>query len=356
MSALRADFWRVTPGLTIHAALDIEPGVTILFGPSGAGKTTTIRCMAGLEKPDSGGIRFGDDIWFDSEGAKWLPPRRRRAGFMFQDLALFPHMTVEENVGYGLTNLSRPQRIVRVADLLDLLGIAGLAPRPASRLSGGEAQRVALARALAPEPRALFLDEPLSSLDDPTRSALQPVVRTILEQLDIPVIVVTHNRVEALALGNRLAVMSGGEILQSGPISEVFGHPASTEVAKIVGVETVISARITSVTGGIATVQTEGSVLHALEPTVRTERVYACVRAEDVTLEPATPHRTSARNRLFGRVTGVTDQGAMSKVTLDCGFDLAALVTKQAIDDLDLSPGAEIAAVIKAPAIQLVPR
>ena len=336
--------------------LDATP-VTVLFGPSGAGKTTLLRCLAGLEKPEHGFIRYGDEVWFDTDRKLFLSPQSRRLGFLFQDYALFPHLTVEGNVSYGLASLDRQERTARIAEVLGRLGIEELRSRYPAQISGGQRQRVALARAVAPRPRLLLLDEPLSALDAPTREQLRIELRKQLLQLGVPAIVVTHDRTEALALADRLVVMAEGRIRQTGSAYEVFQHPADLAVAQSVGTESVVWAEVVRSTDGMAELRVGDVVVQAAGPeTIPLGQGFLCIRAEDVVVARHQETQASARNRLRGTVTSVVLEGALVRVTVDCGFPLTALVTKQAYEELGLSPGNTVVASVKATAVHFIPR
>jgi molybdate transport system ATP-binding protein len=347
-------------GPRIECALELPAAVgsvTVLFGPSGAGKTTILRCVAGLERPDRGTIRFGDDVWFDSGRGVDLPPQRRRAGLLVQDYALFPHLTVAANVAYGLRALAPEERRQRVSETLAMLRIEALADRRPSQLSGGEKQRVALGRALAPRPRVLLLDEPLSALDAPTREVLRGELRRLLAGLSRPTLLVTHDRLDALALGDRMAVIAEGRLRQVGAIEDVFSRPADLGVARAVGVETVLAARVVDrPSDGLITVQVGPSLLTAVDPGGLDAAAFACIRAEDVVLERGPIGQVSARNRLQGTVSSVTPEGPLVRVLLDCGFALSALVTRQACRDLGIVEGERLTAFIKTPSVHLIGR
>jgi molybdate transport system ATP-binding protein len=334
-------------------------GVTVLFGPSGAGKTTLLRCLAGLDRPDAGRIEVGGEVWDD--GRRFVPARRRRVGLLFQDHALFPHLSVAANVGYGLRGLPRRDRPARVAAALAAAGAAHLAGRPVRQLSGGEAQRVALARALAPRPRLLLLDEPLSALDTPTRARLRTELRQRLTDSGVPSIVVTHDRGEALALGDRMVVLVGGRVRQVGDLPAVFGRPANPAVAAAVGVESTLPGDVVEAVDGLVRVRVGPHLLTAgpeVAGLAGGDHELVCIRAEDVALElPDQPHAASPRNRLPATVAGLTADGPLLRVDLDCdGVPLAAYVTRLAGEDLHLRPGTRVAAVVKTTAVHLVPR
>lgn len=363
-AALTAEFTKQFPGgpaIECHGPLlafgaDRLGGalaITVLFGPSGSGKTTVLRCLAGLERPDRGVIRFGKETWFDAERSIFLPPQRRDVGFLFQEYALFPHLSVAGNVAFGL---GKPGRHQRVAAMIGLLGLNGLEARYPRQLSGGQQQRVALARTLVRQPRLLLLDEPLSALDLPTREPLRRELRRLLAALHVPTLIVTHDRTEALALGDHLVVFDRGQVRQSGPVHEVFTHPADLAVARIVGVDTVEPATVLQIGAGLATVLVGKAQLIALAPEAPVGEIYVCIRAEDVILEKGPAAVSSARNRLAGQVRTLDREGPMVRISLDCGFSLTALVTRQACQELDLREGTPVIALVKAPAIHLIAR
>ena len=350
---------RYRDGPVVRAALEVpldDAPVTVLFGPSGSGKTTVLRSLAGLDRPGQGFIRFRKEIWFDGAARRFVPPQRRGVGLLFQDYALFPHLTVAGNIGYGLARASRAEREARVLEVARFLRIEDLLERRPARISGGQRQRVALARALAPRPRLLLLDEPLSALDIPTREELRGELRNLLERSGIPSIVVTHDRTEALALGDRLAVLAEGGIRQVGSVHEVFTDPADLVVARVVGTENVAPGRIVGREAGLALVQVGAAQLLAVDREGIHGEVYACVRAEDVVLERAPAAPTSARNELLSRVQAVAHEGPLGRVTLDSGFRLVTLITRESAARFEVAPGRQVIALVKATAIRLVPR
>jgi molybdopterin-binding protein len=245
-----------------------------------------------------------------------------------------------------------------VAEIETMLGIGDLGNRYPRSLSGGEAQRVALARALAPDPRLLLLDEPFASLDAPARLRLRRELRALLQSTATPAILVTHDRAEALAMGAAVAVIIGGRVRQVGPVNEVFSRPADAEVAASLGIEAVLPARVAGSTDGVIAVSIGEMTLHAAEreaiaPGVA---VYACVRAEDVTLETGAPVQASTRNHLAARIVSIASEGPIERVSLDCGFPLDALITRRSREEMNLAPGALVTAAIKATSVHLVPR
>ena len=377
---------RFASGFAIDARLDVELGpgsMLVLFGPSAAGKTTVLRQIAGLERPDAGTIRFGDDTWCDVAQGVWREPQSRRVGVVFQEPTLFPHLTVRKNIHYGIrvrprsdpASSSAPrfddkvrpgsdpgQTRVRpdqaVAEIVRVLGIEGLEDRYPRALSGGEGQRVALARALAPDPRLLLLDEPFAALDLPTRLRLRREVRALLQLTGTPAILVTHDRGEALAMGDAVAVLIGGRVRQVGPVSDVFSRPADAAIATSLGIETVVPGRAVGSSDGLVKVAVADVLLDAAErdPIAGNAAVYVCIRAEDVTLEAGVSGPASARNHLRGFVVSIASEGPIDRVTLDCGFALDAVITRRSREELNLVPGAHVTAAIKATSIHLVPR
>ena len=353
---------RFPRGSTISARaswpLDGAP-LTVLFGPSGSGKTTVLRALAGLDRPDEGVITFDGAVWFDGARRVCTPPQSRRVGLLFQEYALFPHLSVAGNIGYGLHGLPRSERRGRVAEIAGRFGVGELLRRRPSELSSGQRQRVALARALAPSPRLLLLDEPLSALDAPAREALRGELRRLLEQAGVPAIVVTHDRTEALALGDRLVVLVDGAIRQVGPVHEVFSAPVDVRVAQVVGTENVFPSRPVRREDGLLVVRTAGErgvELMGVDPGAVAGDVFACVRAEEVVLEPVDGHASSARNRLPGTIVARQDEGPLVRVTVDCGVHLVALVTRASAHSLELAPGRAVLALVKAQSVRIVPR
>jgi molybdate transport system ATP-binding protein len=333
-------------------------GFLVLFGPSGGGKTTILRQIAGLERPDRALVHWADETWCDSAAGIWRTPQERRVGVVTQQPALFPHLGVRENIEYGLNAWPAERRRRRSDELLELLDIAELAARRPQALSGGQAQRVAVARALAPGPRLVLLDEPFAALDAPARMRLRRDVRMLLRQIGTPAVLVTHDRAEALAMGDLMGVVIGGRVRQIAVISDVFSRPADAEVAASLGVEAVLPARVVDSVQGLVGVAIGEVILQVADRdgiAVGSD-VYACIRAEDVTLEVHSAGHASTRNHLAGRVVSISREGAVDRVSLDCGFPLDALVTRRACEELRLEPGLSITAAIKATSVHLVAR
>jgi molybdate transport system ATP-binding protein len=349
---------RHAPGVSVQADLDLDAGdsrVTVLFGPSGSGKTTILRCLAGLDRPQEGFIRFGDEVWFDAAAGIERPPQLRRLAYVSQDYALFPHLTVEQNIRFGMDGATANARD-RVGTILRTVYLEGMAARLPAQLSGGERQRVALGRALARDPRLILLDEPLAALDLPLRAPMRRELRQFLRSVDVPSVVVTHDRVDALTLGDRLAVLSAGRIRQIGPVHEVFSRPIDVAVAASVGVETVVPGEIVESADGVVTARVGTAHIRAAHSGAVSPSVFVCIRAEDVLLEGSPGGDMSARNRWTGRVTAVQPEGGVVRVSVDCGFLLSALITRPACDELRVAPGSSVTAVVKATAVHIIPR
>ena len=333
-----------------------EPRVTVFLGPSGSGKTTVLRCLAGLERPQRGHVRFGDRVWFDRAGGVALAPDRRDIGVLFQDYALFPHLTVERNVAFAARGLARHEGAQRVAELLDVFRLRGLERRLPGQLSGGQQQRVALARAVFRRPRLLLLDEPLSALDRPTGDEMREELRGMIRALGIPAYVVSHDRADALALADHTVLLDEGRIIQSGTTEEVFDAPKTPAAARLVGVDTILLGRIATVENGLARVTVGEQEVRAAAPAEAGHEAALCIRAEDVTIALHDSVEISATNRWRAVVRSETPEGPFVRVGLDCGFRLSALVTRDAWQRLALKPGDGAWAIVKATTIRALPR
>jgi molybdate transport system ATP-binding protein len=360
MTKLFANFEkRYASGTVVRAAIERsadEFSVTILFGPSGCGKTTILRSLAGLERPEIGRINYRQEVWLDAAAGVFVPPQRRGVGFLFQEYALFPHMTAASNIAYGLPAASYETSRRQIGNMLDLLGLTGLENRFPRQLSGGEQQRVALARAVIRKPRLLLLDEPLSALDASTREVLRRELRKILREFSIPCFMVTHDWLEAATLGDYVIVLENGNTLQMGLIDEVFSRPVDPKVARMVGIETVTPASVVRVENDLLIVAVADTELAAVPSTIVHGPVFLCIRGEDVTLQKDIGKQSSARNQLPAKVRAMEHEGPLVRIELDCGFPLVALITKNAAETLDLRVGAQVVAQIKAPAIHVLGR
>jgi len=350
---LTAAFTKTFPGgPAIHGELELglgQPGITVLFGPSGCGKTTVLRCLAGLERPEAGAIRAGSELWFHGARGIQVPAPQRRVGLVFQEGVLFPHLTVAGNLGYGLHGLPKAEARARVAELAALMGLEEHLQRRPRELSGGQKQRVALARALAPRPRLVLLDEPFASLDRAAAEHLRHQLRQILQALAVPAVLVTHNPLEALALGDRMVRMDEGRVLQAGAPATVLSHLAPESLGAVV------RAQVLGRTEGLLRLDTGGAQLFAPDPGGSFQEVYACIRGEGVSLEVGPHGHLTQRNSLASTITAVEPLGPLTRIRLDAGFPLEALITTWACGDLGLAPGQRVQALVKASAIQVVP-
>jgi len=353
--ALRAAFTKSFPGgATIQAELALDlgaPGLTVLFGPSGCGKTTVLRCLAGLETPETGLIQAGGETWFQAAPPLLRPAFARHIGFVSQDSSLFPHLSVAGNIAYGLQHLPRAERQARVAELIGRVGLEGLAGRRPAELSGGQRQRVALARALAPRPRLVLLDEPFVSLDRPAAQQLRHSLKQLLHELQVPALLVTHDPLEALALGDRLLRMAGGRIVEAGEPAEVLSRQGGGEAS--VGV--VVRTRVLGRMEGLLRLAAGSAELLAPDPGGDFLEAFACIRGEGVSLEHGPHGAQTQRNRLVAEITAIEPLGGLTRVRLEAGFPFEALITTWACADLQLAPGQTLTALIKASAIRVIP-
>jgi len=337
-------------------AIDVRPGeVLAVIGPNGAGKSTLLRVLALLARPTRGSVRLqGAALRTEAERLAW----RRRMACVFQE-ALLCRGSVLYNARLAsrLRGVARPEADRRAREWLRRLGIEGLADRRVDRLSGGEAQRTSLARAFAAAPEVLFLDEPFAALDAPTRETLLDDLGRLLAATRTTTVLVTHDRAEALRLGDRVAVLLEGRLAELGPPERVFGMPASEAVARFVGVENLLPGWVAARAGGVITVEAGPVRVTAAGEASPGERVLVGLRPEDLTLvAPQASGPTSAQNRLPGRIVRVTPLGALWRVGVDCGVPLTALVTRPAVATLALAPGVAVEVIFKATAVHLVRR
>jgi len=327
--------------------------ILAVMGPNGAGKSTLLRVLGFLERPTLGHVVFqGEPVAF---GARELLPLHRRTAVVFQEPLLLD-TTVYENVALGLRLRGVRQRGAKVRRWLERFGVAHLADRPARGLSGGEAQRTSLARAFVLSPELLLLDEPFSALDPPTKDALLADLKLVLEETQTTTVFVTHDRDEALMLGDRVAVMMAGRIAQLDAPERIFTSPSNEAIARFVGVETILRGRVASTGGGLVTVAVNGQTVSVVGDAAPNERVLVCVRPEDVVLTSEPMQPASVANRLHGRVSRVVPLGPASRVVVDCGEPVVALTTRQALEDLRLDVSQPIVASFEATAAHLIRR
>jgi molybdate transport system ATP-binding protein len=355
---LEAELCNEAPALDL--AFRVDAGSTLaVMGPSGAGKSSLLRAVAGLLLPDAGRIALEREVWLDRESGAELPAERRGIGYVFQSYALFPRMTAAQNVAYGMPG-GRGERRERAVRMLSRLGIEGLADVLPNRLSGGERQRVALARALAPEPRLLLLDEPLSALDPRTRLAAAGELATVLAGARAPAIIVTHSFEEAAILGDEIAVVDGGRIVQRGSAAELAAQPASALVGDLAGA-TVLAGMVSEVRDGLTIVAVDGdgadgSIVSSGSGFVTGESVSVVVFPWELTLATSAPSGESAMNHLSGAIVSITEFGNRARVTLATPQPLTAEVTGASVARLGLRLGARVTATWKATATRLAPR
>jgi len=343
--------------ILIHVpSLLIQEGeILSLIGPNGAGKTTLLQTLSYLLKPFQGEIFFKGEKINSSQAAFEY---RRKLAVVFQEPLLFD-TTVYKNAASGLKIRGMREHSIQkiVAEQLDRFGISQLSNRSAKTLSGGEAQRASLARAFAIHPEVLLLDEPFAALDPPTRESLIEDLERILRETRTTAIFATHDRMEALRLSDRIAVMKGGKILQIGTSEEVMNHPADEFVASFVGVETVLSGKVIKRDGGTFVVSISGKEIEAVGEAHVGETVVLCIRPENVTLSVhSSEEATSARNVFWGTIVKITPLGLYQKIQLHCGFPIVAYITNQSLEALSLKEGKEAKASFKATAIHVVRR
>ena len=348
-------------------SLDVEfsgaPGFTILFGASGSGKTTLLDCVAGLATPDAGRIAVGERVLFDRNARVDVPVAKRGVGYVLQDLALFPHLTVEQNTEYGLGYLSRPARKQRSAAMLQEFRIDHLSRQRPAQISGGERQRVALARALVTDPCVLLLDEPLAALDAATKAKILDDLRRWNQAHRIPILYVTHSREEVTALGERVLVMEQGRIVAQGTPHEVLSAPLQETVAQLAGFENIFDATVWLVHEDRGTItcrlptDTPGTFVLLETPLIRAEmgtRVRVGIRAGDILLAISKPEGLSARNVLAGRIISVERRDMIVSARVNCGVEMEVYLTLAARDALQLTAGREVWLVIKTHSCHLM--
>jgi molybdate transport system ATP-binding protein len=341
MASLRLDLSLPLRSFAIELGLEVGAETVALVGPSGAGKTSLLRTVAGLARPERGAIRSGSDVWFDSDRGIDRRPEQRSVGFVFQEYALFPHLTVAQNVTFGGG---------KVDGLLERLRIADLVRAKPAELSGGERQRVALARALARDPQVLLLDEPMAALDPHTRGSVRAELHDLLRELGLPTLLVTHDFEDAALLADRVGVLVDGRLRQLGAPAELLGTPADAFVATFAGAN-VLSGVAEPGADALTTVRLDDrTTIYSTDETFGA--VDVVVYPWDVSLALA-EHADSALNLIAGDVLSVARVGNRVRIRLEA---LTAEVTARSAERLELRPGAHVVASFKATATRLLPR
>jgi molybdate transport system ATP-binding protein len=356
-------------GFTLDAAWEAGDEVIALFGHSGAGKTLTLQCLAGLVRPDAGRIVVNGAVLFDGARGIHVRPQARRLGYVFQGYALFPHLTVEANVGFGLAGRPREARRARTEEVIARLGLRGLERRHPRELSGGQQQRVALGRALAADPALLLLDEPLSALDAPLRRQLRDELAGVIREWRVPTVLVTHDLAEAFQLADRIVVYEEGRVVQAAPKSEILSHPASERVARLFGVRNILHGKVVDASAAAIRLAWRGHVLTAVnspsQPYLPPRGADAAffVRPEYVRLVRKDRPAPEAQNRLGGRIVGEVDMGTswVLRFAVDggaaapAGYDLEVEVAAMVYEMLGLARDRSWAVTIQPAAIQVLP-
>ncbi|HZU44309.1 MAG TPA: molybdenum ABC transporter ATP-binding protein [Terriglobales bacterium] len=343
---------RINSAFTLDAEIVANAGITILFGPSGAGKTTILDCIAGLTAADEGHIALGERLLFDSAQGVNVPASKRGIGYVLQDLALFPHLSVEKNVRYGLAHMDRRTRKEKALEILHSFHVDHVSARRPGEISGGERQRVALARTLVVNPEALLLDEPLAALDRPTRSKIIDDLRVWNEAHRIPILYVTHSREEVFALGEAVIALHEGRIIARGTPHEVLEAPRHETLAQLAGFENIFDATVTALheSQGTMTCRLAKSAVELDVPLGRDgvgSLVRVGVRAGDILLASSHPEGLSARNVVSGKISSLSQRDVTVIVSVDCGVVFEAYVTPAARDSLRLEVGKQVWLVIK---------
>ena len=318
----------------------------VVLGPTGSGKTVLLETIAGLYPVKSG------EIWLGGREVTRLEPEKRNISIVYQDHVLFPHLSVAENITFGLRLHKQPhQQVTQTLNWLsDLLGIVHLLDRSPDTLSGGERQKVALARALSIKPEVLLLDEPLSALDPESREGVQRELRQIHNQLKVTTIHVTHDFEEAVALGERIAVLGEGGIKQVGTPEQIFRQPNSEFVARFAMARNIFAGEVVERDDGNTVFRTEGTELIVV--TDLRGKLHTSVRPEDILISPE-PLRSSARNSFCGTVTGITDKGSTLYLTVTLPPDFICLVTRRSFEEMGLAEGQEVYITFKASAVHI---
>jgi molybdate transport system ATP-binding protein len=316
---------RQLPGFALDVAWEAGERVVALVGPSGSGKTLTLHCLAGIIRPDRGRIVIDGRIVFDAEAAVDVPTRARRLGYVFQGYALFPHLTVEHNLTFGLRDRPRAERQRRAAEVIERLDLGGLERRFPRELSGGQQQRVALGRALATDPDLLLLDEPLSALDAPLRRQLRDELAQTIREWGKSTVVVTHDLAEAYHFADRVVIYDGGRVVQSAPRAELLWQPASEAVARILGIRNILRGTVVKATADRIQLRWRGQLLEAVNSPTRAylpppeSPIAFFIRPEYVRLirkDRGAPDPAHHMNLMAGRIVDAADFGTTWLLTL----------------------------------------
>jgi len=333
----------------LDATFRAPPGVTVLFGRSGSGKTTVVNAVAGLLMPDAGRIASGDWTLLDTERGVRLKPHRRRLGYIFQDGRLFPHMTVRQNLAYGAWFAPKGAPREDLGRVVDLLGIGHLLDRRPGGLSGGEKQRVAIGRALLSAPRLILADEPLAALDEARKAEILPYFERLRDEVSVPILYVSHSASEVARLATTVVAMDAGRVVAQGPAAEVLGDVGAMGAR---GAASVLKARIVAHhADGLSELATAAGTLWVSRLEVREgATIRVRIAAQDVILSRARPDGLSALNLLAGSVVEVRPgQGPGAMVTLEIGGDrLTARITRRSAESMGLAPGQTCHAIIKS--------
>jgi molybdate transport system ATP-binding protein len=350
---------RLSPGFMLDVGFTASPGITMVFGESGSGKTTLLRCLAGLRRPDTGRIAVGGQVVFDAAAHVDVATRHRGVGYVFQQLALFPHMTVEENLHYGLAGLDAAARRSRTESVVKSFRIEHLLARKPGEISGGERQRTALARSLVTDPRLLLLDEPLAALDHVTQSRIIEDLRAWNAARGIPILYVTHSHREVFALGEQVIVLEEGRILAEGRPQDVLESPAHELLAELAGFENFFDAVVLQLRSDHGTMRCRLADCEAeLEvPLARVDPnadVRVAIRAGDILLASEEPRGLSARNVLQGTLSSMQREGATVIVMVSAGCAFQVHLTPGAAESLRLAAGQRVWLVIKTHSCRVV--
>ena len=326
-------------------------GVTAIFGPSGSGKSTLLNSIAGLVRPDVGEIRFMGEALYSSDEGVHVPPEKRRLGYVFQDSALFPHMSVADNIHYGYKLTAREDRRIEPSQLAELLQLERLMGRSVGNLSGGERQRVALARALATSPRLLLLDEPLASLDGGLRGVILGYLKRVRSELGTPMVYVSHSISEVMALADNALILRDGKVVAYGRASEALVTPEVSAFAQFDTLENLLDARVARRYDEEDVAEIELGDARVIATGVRRgegESLTVSIRAGDIIVSRQIPPQTSARNAIRARVSEIHRVDSRVLVYADIGTRVVVEITRNSLEALELREGTEIYLIIKA--------